>query len=139
METKIHELQAMLMRSVLTGQPLPGSDRPVSFPDRAFIDRQSVVYLEDENLEGDLSLEELSREVRVESRDAIRAQAQSQGEVAYLHFEPPQVSGEEITLTLKGKLVSRQGATAGLSGVQVKFREHLGKLEVVGDPAYFAA
>jgi hypothetical protein len=59
--------------------------------------------------------------------------------VAYLHFEPPQVSGEEITLTLKGKLVSRQGATAGLSGVQVKFREHLGKLEVVGDPAYFAA
>lgn len=133
----VRELQQLVLESILTGQPLPGGG-PVSFPDQAFLDRQAAVFIEDANVKGKLSVGG-SKPVRVVSADAIQKEAESAGELTYLRFDPPRIAGEEVSLTLHGKIAAGNARTAGLSTVEVKFRRTADGWEVVDNPTYSAA
>ena len=131
---EVRKLQVLLLKSILTGEPLPGG-LPVTFPDIAFVKREPVLYVDDENVQGALSLSG----ARKVSAEEIREKAETQGEVTYFHFDPPRVSGDEVTLTVHGKIASHKQGTAGLSTVQVKFRKTKDGWEAVGPPTYSAA
>ena len=138
---EIGELQKTLTKSVLTGEPLPGSTRSVVFPDAAFLDRHPSVYVDDENISGGMSLEGVPKPVRIVSRDAVAAKASSEGDWTYLHFQAPVVKGNEVQLTLQGRIAPHDPAqrTVGLSTIQVTFRKVADRWELVGDPVYSAA
>lgn len=136
---EIAKLQAMLVKSVLTGQPVPGSTRTVNFPDAAFLHRQPTLIINDENVSGGLSLPGLSKPARILSNQSITDEAKSYGDMTYLHFARPVVKGKTVQLTLHAKIALHDQGTAGLSTIQVTFRKVDDHWEVIGDPVYSAA
>jgi hypothetical protein len=122
----VAKLQAIVARDLLAGR--------IPFPDMAFLRRHPLVFVDAENVAGQMSLEG----ARVLPRASILAEAQSQDGVAYLHFQPPVVSGDEVELTLQGKLAAGS-RTAGLSTVQVKYRKVGDRWERAGDPVSSSA
>jgi hypothetical protein len=137
----IRRLQESLMRAVLLGQCLPGSDQPVKFPDITFISRQTSVVVADENLAGPISIGELSIPIRVLSREALMQEARVQGDVFFFQFRPPEIEDNEIQLALELRIAAKDPShrPLGLSGIIARFRNLAGKWEIVDEPTFFAA
>jgi hypothetical protein len=121
----IARLQEMLLKAALLNQPLPGSSRPPHLPDLAFILRHPHIYLSDENLAGKISVEGLQKPLSIMSQEDLKKEVRAQGDVAYLHFRPPEEVDGAIRLTLEGKLIMQDPNQhpMGLSSIQVKFRK----------------
>jgi hypothetical protein len=132
-QKEIGELQKRLAKLLLTGQ--------LHFPDAAFLQRQPAVLIDDENVARSLSPGGLPKPLRVLSRDTIQGEARAQGDLAYLHFQPPTVKGNEVQFTLQAKIAPRDGAqrTMGLSTVQVTFRRVGKRWDLVGQPVLSAS
>jgi hypothetical protein len=140
-QREIGQLQQNLLRSVLTGQPLPGSTRPINFPDLSFVLRQPTILVNNANLATPLAMQEHPKPMRIVSQRDIDLEAQSQGDVTFFQFQPPKVSENEVELTLEARIARRppEKGMLGLSNLHVKFRKLAGKWESVGEPIYFAA
>lgn len=123
---EIAKLQAIVARDLLAGR--------IPFPDIAFLQRQPLVFVDEENVAGKMSV----KGARVLPRASILEEAQAQGEVAYLHFQPPVVRGDEVALTLQGKLAAKD-RSAGLSTVQVTYRRVGDRWQRVSDPGLSSA
>ena len=85
-------LQDLLLECVLTSVPLPGRSAPLSFPDLAY-----VVQSDDRLVlaDGYCGASELVTVV-----DSIDTRA-AHGQTGFLHFEPPQEDGDNVTLRLR--------------------------------------
>jgi hypothetical protein len=136
----LRRLQEALLRALLLGVPLPGSERPVRFPDLPFILRQPYVLLVDDNLAGPISIDEWPHPIRILPRETLMQEARTKGELTYLQFKLPVVREDAIELTLEARLAPhfRQGAL-GLSSIHAKFRNIAGEWQVAGDPVFSAA
>jgi phage tail tube protein FII len=136
----LHHLQETLLRAALTQQPLPHNERPLNFPDLAFILRHPNIFLSGENLFGAIVVEGLPKPLRILSTEELAQEAVREGDIAYLRFQPPQATGERsISLTLEGRIATQdtQQRVMGLSGVQVKFTEDGGEWKA-DEPVMFA-
>lgn len=133
-------LQELMLRSVLLGEPLPGEDRPLALPDLQFLRRGPVVTLVDENLAIPRARAETELRVRVRSTEELANEARRSGDVAYLQFGPPSRDGDDIRLTLQGKIApgGHGRVPLGLSGVTVTFRKKDARWEAVAEPVYLA-
>lgn len=111
------------MTAVLSGQPLPGSATPVTFPDLAIVLSQPNITLADENLEDKVQVKPSPKPIRILSIDEIREQARNGQDLIYLHFQPPSVGDDSVGLTLAAKIMPADPdqRTMGLSVVQIKF------------------
>jgi hypothetical protein len=137
---EIGELQAALLRSLLTGAPLPGGTAAARLPDEAFILREPDVYVEEANVVGRLAVGAPSRSVRVLSREGIRARTGPGEGPAYLSFETPEIEGTQVTLTVRARIASPTGGRDPvLSTVQVTFRRVGDAWETFGAPVYSAS
>ena len=134
------QLQVTLLGAVLSRDFLPGGRQPVEMPDLSFVVRQSPVLLSNENLARSLLLEELPVPIRIISPEAIVEKAHASGDIAYLRFQPIQVEGEVIRLTLEARIVPQDPNVhaLGLSGIQANFRRVEGGWETVDEPRFFA-
>ena len=134
-------LQETVLKAVLLGQHLPGSGQTARLPDKAFIFRHPNVYVSDENLAGQFSLEGLSKPIRIVSTKALQREAKDKGEIAYLRFSAPEIKGDTVALTLEGKIVSTDPnrVPLGLSSVHFTFKKVNDKWESVAQPYYSAA
>ena len=139
-DEELRHLQEALLKAVLSGEPLPGSDRPVRFPDLSFILRQPAVILLDENLAGSISAEELPMPVRILSLEVLLEEARTQGDTAYLQFQPAEREDDTVRLTLQAKIATRvpDQPTLGLSGIMVEFQKVSEGWEATGDPVFLA-
>jgi hypothetical protein len=133
-------LQELVVKAVLLGLPLPGRTRVIRFPDLSFILNQNTIFLVDENLFGQISLEEPPRPVRILSVEDLKQESQYRGDIAYLRFQPPKVGDDEIQLTMEAKIATRDPnkQTLGLSSIHVKFVKIEGTWIVVDDPVFSA-
>ena len=136
----LRHLQELILKAVLTGQPLPHSARPLNFPDISYIMGHSSIYLSNENLFGTTSIEGLPKPLRILSPEELSQEAREQGDLAYLLFRPPEKEDNSVRLTLEGRIAPRdpQQRMLGLSGVQVRFREDGGEWKP-DDPVMFAS
>ena len=136
----VGHLQELMLRAVLTNQPLPHSSRPLNFPDISYIMRHPGIYLSNENLFGQVSIEGLPKLLRVLSPEELSQEAREHGDLAYLLFRPPEKESGSVRLTLEGRVVPRdtQQRPMGLSGVQVRFRFDAGEWKA-SDPVMFAS
>ena len=137
-DSVIASLQKTLLKAALLGETLPGGSRPLRLSDLDFILRHEHIYLSDENLAGDISVEGLPKPLRVMSREELQKQAEAEGDLAYLHFRPAEAVGGGVRLTLEGKLAA-SAQPLGLSSVQVKFRDAGGHWESFDDPVAMAS
>jgi hypothetical protein len=139
-EEALRTLQEGLLQAVLLERPLAGTERPLAFPDRAFLLRQPEIPLLDENLAPGLAVAETPRPLRIVSPQVLSELAAG-GEVAYLHFHPAAVEGDDVTLTLEARLAAPEPArpTLGLSTVRATFRRLDGGWEAAGDPVMSAS
>ena len=140
---EIRQLQQLLLQAAITGRNLPGGNRPVQFPDLAFITRQPAIFVLDENLAGSVSLEDSPLPLRILSRELLEEEARTRKEsVAYLAFNNKVLSKDEVQLTLEGRIVGYDSAEAvplGLSSIHVTFRKLGGRWEITGEPSFSAA
>jgi hypothetical protein len=130
------ELQARMVRSVLTGAPLPGG-AVVHFPDRAYLDKGAEYLLLGIHLAGPVAVEGLAKPLLVVTEAEALERAQSQGETAVLRFQEPDAREDEILLVLDGVLMRGGGAQAPLSSVQARFVRQGGEW-LAEPPAYLA-
>jgi hypothetical protein len=137
-EEALRELQEGLLQAVLLERPLPGMQRPLAFPDRAFLVRQPEIPVVDENLAPGVAVGETP--LRIVSSQAL-SELSARAEVAYLRFLPVAVEGDNVTLTLEARLASPEPARPelGLSTVRATFRRVDGGWEAAGDPVMSAA
>jgi len=137
----VRELQETLLKSVLTGEPLPGSVGSVNLPDLSFITRQPQVLLSDANISGPLKVPGLNKPLRTVSVDALRERSRTEGDLAYLQFEPPEIDDDSVRLTLAGQVASAdpRRAPLGLSAVRVRFRKTGDQWEAVDGPVISAS
>ena len=137
----IAHLQEMLLKAALLNQPLPGGSRQIHLSDLSFILRHPYIYLSDENLAGKISVEGLQKPLRVMTREELREAATAEGDVAYLHFQPPEEMDGALRLTLEGKLATQDQSQhpLGLSSIQVKFRKVDDNWESVDEPIALAS
>ena len=135
------QLQELLLKAVLLGQQLPGTDQPIRFPDLPFILRQSPVLLIDENVANSISIKEVSTPVRILSQETLLQEARTRGDITYLHFQPLRVEDDIVQLTIEAKICPRNPGQPilGLSGVQVMFQKVSGEWQVVGEPIIFSS
>lgn len=138
-EEELRSLQKTLLRAVLLSEPLPGGDQPLIIPDLDLILRQPIVVLSDENLAGSLSIEESPKPIRILSQEDLLQEARLQGDLAYFHFQPPNIDGNAVRLTLEMKIAPRDPSqhTLGLGGVQARFQK-ISQWEVIEEPIFFA-
>lgn len=136
----LQHLQTLLLGAVLRGEPLPGSDQPVSFPDLSFILRQPAVLLSSENLAGPVSVPGLSSPLRVLDPEELTAESGERGEAAYLRFQPATQAGDTVRLTLEARIaIADPGQTPlGLSAIQAAFEPSGDGWRVANPPAAFA-
>lgn len=137
----IAHLQGILLRAAILNQPLAGGSRPVRLSDLTFILRHPHIYLSDENLAGKISDDGLPKPLRVMSQEDLQKKASAEGDVAYLHFQPPDEADGAIRLTLEGKLYTQDPnqQPLGLSSVQAKFRKVDGRWESTDGPVALAS
>ncbi len=138
---ELRELQKTVLKAVLLGQQLPGSGQKARLPDSAFIMRHPDIYLSDENLAGRISLQGLSKPLRIVSTMALQGEVRDKGEIAYLRFSAPDMKVDTVVLTLEGKIVSKDPnrLPLGLSSVHCTFKKVNDKWEAVAQPFYSAA
>jgi hypothetical protein len=137
----LRNLQELLLKAVVFGEPLPGRAEPVRFPDISFIARQPAIWLVNENLAAPILPEETRRPVRILSSEALHAEARTQGDITYLRFQPPETTRDVILLTLEARIaVGKPGQPMlGLSSIHVKFQRVGGRWEAADAPVYSAA
>jgi len=134
------QLQELLLNAILLGQELPGIDQSVRFPDLPFLLRESTVTLIDENLANSVSAEEILVPVRILSLEALLEEAHAQGDIAYLRFQPLEIEGDTVRLTLEAKVCPHDPnqSVLGLSGIQVTFQKVSGNWQVAKEPILFS-
>ena len=136
--TDVGTLQELIVKSIVTGEPLPGGTAPVTFPDASFLQRQATVVIDAANFVGKFGSVG-GKPVSIASLQSISTDARTQGEVAYLHFEPAVLDGDEIALTVQGKIVSGERGAGNLSHIQLRFRRQGRAWELIGPPSYSAS
>jgi len=136
----LRELQQMVLRSALAGEPLPGTGEAVRLPDLQFVTHDGKVLLSDEDLSGRPSVSGAGTPLRIISSSTIAREAKSAQDLAYLRFQPVQVDEEGVSVTLSGEMAASPGRRSlGLSSVRVKFRKVDGQWEAVGGPVASAS
>jgi hypothetical protein len=136
----LRHLQETLLEAVLLNQRLPGGEQPVLLPDLPWVLRQSTVILIDENLAESISAERLPMPISVLPLEALKEEARTRGDVAYLRFQPAEIQGDTVRLTLQAGIVPEDPnrRALGLSGLQVQFQEGADRWEVTSEPVFFA-
>lgn len=131
----------MLLTALLSGQPLPGSDKPINFPDLPTVVSQPNVILADENLDEKVQVKASPKPVKILSIDEIREQARTGQDLIYLHFQPPGVGDNSVGLTLAAKIMpaNPDQRTMGLSTVQIKFHKAGDEWLAESEPVYSAS
>jgi hypothetical protein len=78
--------------------------------------------------------------VRVVSADELAAETSARGEVAYLHFQPPDEGDGTVALTLDGRIATRDPdqRPLGLSSVRVRFHRVEDRWEAAEAPVFLA-
>jgi hypothetical protein len=140
-ESELLHLAEMMLRAIVSGEPLPGCDQPIRFPDLAFVLNQPNVMVVNENILGFPTNLNLSKPVQIVSRQSLLRQAGELGDIYYLHFRRPQIKGDTVQLTLEAKIAPRDPhqPLLGLSGLQVTFKKVDGKWQALGEDRSFAS
>jgi hypothetical protein len=130
------QLQEMLLRAVLLGQPLPGYDQPVRIPDLEFITRQPDIYLVDQNLAGPITLPDAPKPLRIVSAETLQQEAQIKGNIAYLQFHVTEAADSSIRLRLETRIATAEPnrGELGLSSIDVTFSKVGNEWRVVDAP-----
>ena len=136
----ILSLQELLLRAVLLGHLIPGQSEPDHLPDLSFFQREPQIYLAKENLAGPVSLTGLKKPLRILTADEVKALACKQGNIPYLQFLEPEVTDDEVRLTLTAMIAPQdpKNQALGLSGVHVIFTKTDTGWEMKEDPVYSA-
>lgn len=134
------QLQIVVLKAVLLGEPLPGQHQPVRFPDLPFVTRQPAIYLLDRNLSGPITIEGYPRPIRILPLDSLLRESQTRGDdIAYLQFQPPEMVGDAVRLVLEAKIATRLNHShLGLSNLQVLFTKTEAGWQVLDEPINMA-
>ena len=126
---------------MLLSQSLPGYSQPISFPDLSFVLGHSEIFLVDEHLSGPMSIEGSPKPIRILSNEALLAEAQRHGDISYLRFQPPEVNGDTVRVTLEARIAPSDPnkGILGLSSIHVSFSRVADAWKVADGPVYSAA
>jgi len=93
--------QALLLKSLLTRQPLPGMTQPLAMPDAAFEDDNSQIILLDDRSSSQLGF---PARVRIMSRDELQSLAPDSPPRLF-EFQPPEQFPGKISVRLRLSII----------------------------------
>lgn len=135
---ELGELQGLLLRAVLRGEPLPGGHEPVRFPDLRFVLAGPEVLVLDENLARPPEVEDFPKPVRVVGGEDLRDE-RPDDDVTYLRFGPAEEADDIVRINLEARIRPREGRQAlGLGGLQARFQRVGSSWQLAEPPEFFA-
>lgn len=122
-------LQAEMISALLLQDTLPGGVHRLQFPDLAFLLRQDMILVLDENLVTPISIENLPRPLRFVTANELAEQVRQSGDLPYLRFLVPTGDENSVTITLEIKIASADmnKGSLGLGAVSAQFAKTNGE------------
>ena len=138
-QNELARLKERVLRAVLTNQPLPGSDHPLNFPDRAFVLNEPAIYLLDNDIKTDVKVEGLDGPVQLISNETLAKQQEASGKVVFLQFRTSHISENSLNLRLDVKVQSAGGRQSSLTSMEMKFARLGDEWQMMDEPTSLSA
>jgi hypothetical protein len=133
-------LKESVLRAVLNNQALPGSDRPLHFPDLPFVLSQREIYLVDDDIRTDIHIESLGKPVQLISEATLADRQGASGKVVYFQFHTSEVSEKSLKLRLDAKVQSAgYSRTLSLTSMELKLEKDGDKWQMTNEPTSLSA
>jgi hypothetical protein len=139
-EAIVEQLRATMLRAVLAQEPLPGSERPISFPDLAFITGAPRLLIASDNLSEQFDPGDPGKPVEVVPHPDLRARAEREGDLPYVYFQPAEWLDERVRIAFEVRMAPTQPdlRPLGLGGISATFAPDNGDWVVVDGPTVMA-
>jgi hypothetical protein len=138
-DQSIRSAQQALLTAILAREPLGDTERALKLPDLDYVLRRPTILLADSNLAPEFRSGELPRPTEVLSEEEIAELAASEGEIAYIKFQPAEIEGDIVRLTLELRIVAPGRQPLGLGGARVALRRENTTWHLAEQPALFGA
>ncbi len=135
-------LKEKALRAILNNQLLPGSNRPLFFPDLPFIlSEQNDIYVLDEHIKTTIYLESNNKPIQVVSKASLNEIADNLKKVIYFQFQTESLQNDSVLLGLDAKVLTSapNSRTQDLSKMQIKFQKVQNEWKVVDEPTYLSS
>lgn len=133
-------LQAEMIRALLRQDTLPGGVHRLQFPDLAFLLRQDMILVLNENLVTPIPTGDLPRPLRFVTADELAEQVRRSGDLPYIRFLAPTGEENSVTITLEIKIASADlsKGSLGLGAVSAQFAKTNGEWRSTREPTVLA-
>ena len=139
-QSELALLKERVLRAILNNQALPGSDRPLHFPDLPFVLSQPHIYLADNDIRGDINIESLGKPVQVTSETALAEGHKASGKVVYFQFRTSGESEDSFKLYLDANVQSAADSRkTALTSMEMKFRKIGDEWQMIDEPTSLSA
>lgn len=136
------QLKEQALKAILNQQLLPGSSRPLSFPDLPFIlSEQTDIYVLDEHIKSPIFLESKRKHIQVVSQTSLNEVADNLKKVIYFQFKTEDLENDTVLLKLDAKILTTtpKSRTQDLSNMQIKFQKIENEWKVVDEPSFMSS
>ena len=123
-ENELAKLKENVLRAVLNNQTMPGSDKSLNFPDLPFVLNQTDIYLVDDTIKENITIEKINKPLQVVSQEFLNQKANETGNITYFKFNSKKSGKDNLLLTLETKVVSSSNQrSSSLTSMQMKFQK----------------
>lgn len=135
----VTQLKELVLQAIFDQKPLPGSNKPLFFPDLPFIlSQQTDLYVFDEQIDTPIHLD--NQTVQVVTRAYLNRIADSLKKVIYFQFQKISMENDTVSLSLDAKVLTAPGSRIlNLSHMQLKFQKVQSEWKVFDEPSYLSS
>ena len=139
-ENELAKLKENVLRAVLNNQTMPGSDKSLNFPDLPFVLNQTDIYLVDDTIKENITIEKINKPLQVVSQEFLNQKANETGNITYFKFNSKKSGKDNLLLTLETKVVSSSNQrSSSLTSMQMKFQKVGKDWKMIDEPTSLSA
>lgn len=139
-ENELAKLKEKVLKAVLNNQTMPGSNKSLNFPDLPFVLNQPDIYLVDDTIKNNITIEKINKPLQVVSQEFLNQKTSEAGNITYFKFNTKKSGKDNLLLTLEAKVVSPSNQRASsLTSMQLKFQKVGKEWEMIDEPTSLSA
>ena len=139
-ENELAKLKENVLRAVLNNQTMPGSDKSLNFPDLPFVLNQTDIYLVDDTIKENITIEKINKPLQVVSQEFLNQKANETGNITYFKFNSKKSGKDNLLLTLETRVVSSSNQrSSSLTSMQMKFQKVGKDWKMIDEPTSLSA
>lgn len=137
---ELADLKEKVLKAVLNNQTIPGSNKPLNFPDLPFVLTQPDIYLVDDTVRNTITIDKINKPVQVVAQEFLNQKTSESGKIAFFKFSTKKSGKDNLILSLETKLVSSSDhRISSLTSMQLKFQKVGKEWKMIDEPTSLSA